>query len=352
MSQFKRDGKWVAKFTKDGEQHWVPGGPWPTKIQARRAEEGHRAKLEQEPASTETCESWAARWVVEFQRPGPATQRQYENAAARFAREWGDKPLVEVTRLDARKWALGVPRSISRVIGTMFADAMKYGLTNENPFHQMGITMGEKKREIEAPTMDEYGRILEACGMLGGYGPEMRRMIQFAAWTGVRQGELFALKWEDIGDETIQVRRSRKLDGSIGLPKNGRAREIIFTPPARVLEDQPRRAGSEFVFHSPQGRPLLKGTHAWSWQKVKAGAGLPNIRWHDWRHFCATQLLEMGIDHFAVSIQLGHTDGGILVQNRYGHPSHDRARARLLAAFEIGSSIGSEQTTTREAGQN
>lgn len=66
----------------------------------------------------------------------------------------------------------------------------------------------------------------------------------------------------------------------------------------------------------------------------------------DWRHFCATQLLELGLDHFAVSIQLGHTDGGALVMSRYGHPSEDAARRRLLGAFELdpertGSSTGS-----------
>jgi integrase len=67
--------------------------------------------------------------------------------------------------------------------------------------------------------------------------------------------------------------------------------------------------------------------HAWSWNKVKAAAGV-NTRWHDLRHFCATQLLELGVSHFDVSIQLGHTDGGALVMERYGHPSVDAAKRR------------------------
>ena len=77
------------------------------------------------------------------------------------------------------------------------------------------------------------------------------------------------------------------------------------------------------------------------WNKVRGPlelerqeAGLPGVRFHDLRHFCATQLLEMGADHFAVSIQLGHTDGGALVMSRYGHPSKDAARARLLGLFD------------------
>ena len=71
----------------------------------------------------------------------------------------------------------------------------------------------------------------------------------------------------------------------------------------------------------------------------RAEAGLPDLRWHDWRHFCATQLLEFGIDHFAVSVQLGHEDGGALVMSGYGHPSKDAAGARLLAAFELAEAV-------------
>jgi hypothetical protein len=43
----------------------------------------------------------------------------------------------------------------------------------------------------------------------------------------------------------------------------------------------------------------------------------------------------MGLDHFAVSVQLGHEDGGALVMSRYGHPSKAAARERLLAAFSF-----------------
>ena len=78
--------------------------------------------------------------------------------------------------------------------------------------------------------------------------------------------------------------------------------------------------------------------------------GIPPIRFHDLRHFCATQLLELGLDHFAVSVQLGHEDGGALVMARYGHPSKEAARDRLLDLFapgavETGSRAGSTLAT-------
>ena len=57
------------------------------------------------------------------------------------------------------------------------------------------------------------------------------------------------------------------------------------------------------------------------------------------------------MSHFDVSVQLGHTDGGALVMARYGHPSEDAARDRLLRAFrfdqaETGSKGGSSHSAT------
>ena len=336
MSAFerpKRSGHWVAKFVLAGEQVWVPGGAWPTKRKAQAAERRHRDRLLAR-GSDETCASFAERWLEEWPRPETSTQRLYAAAARRFAEHFGATPLGEVERLAARTWALSAPRSVSRVMGTMYEDARNVGLVDHNPFANLRLPATEKPAEITAPTMEEYRALLDACEVLGGYGPEFRAMIQFAAWTGIRQGELFGLQWPDVEETTITVKRSRKLDGSLGLPRNGRTRTVTIPPPARVMDEVPRRQGSAFVFHSPRGRPLIKGTHGWSWQKVKAAAGV-EVRWHDLRHFCATQLLLLGLDHFAVSIQLGHTDGGALVMARYGHPSVDAARERVLAAFEL-----------------
>lgn len=95
------------------------------------------------------------------------------------------------------------------------------------------------------------------------------------------------------------------------------------------------------------GAHQARVAHGWSWQRVKARADV-ETRWHDLRHFCATQLLELGLDHFAVSVQLGHTDGGALVMERYGHPSTDAAKRRLLQVFSLsdadtGSATGSKK---------
>jgi integrase len=346
MSAFRRGDKWVSKFQLRGEQRWTPGGPWETKRQAQEAERRYRDRLAAR-ATSETCASFAERWLEGWPRREASTQRLYTAAARRFADHFGPTPLGEVERLSARTWALTVPRSVSRVIGTMYEDARNIGIVESNPFANLRLPVTDRRPVITPPTMDEYRALLESCTVLGGYGPEFRAMITVAAWTGIRQGELFGLQSGDVVDNEITISRSRKLDGSLGPPKNGQSRTVPLLPPARVLDDVPPRP-DEFIFHSPRGKPLIKGTHGWSWQKVKAAAGV-ETRWHDLRHFCATQLLELGLDHFAVSIQLGHTDGGKLVMERYGHPSVDAAKRRLLQAFEWSDRESGSATGSRGA---
>jgi len=69
------------------------------------------------------------------------------------------------------------------------------------------------------------------------------------------------------------------------------------------------------------------------WNPVRAAFGRPGMDFYELRHFCATHLLELGVSHADVAVQLGHTDGGALVMSTYGHPSEELARARLKAAF-------------------
>ena len=59
------------------------------------------------------------------------------------------------------------------------------------------------------------------------------------------------------------------------------------------------------------------------WNPVRAAFGRPGMDFYELRHFCATHLLELGVSHADVAVQLGHTDGGALVMSTYGHPSED-----------------------------
>lgn len=353
MTVFERSkGRWAAKIEWRGEQRWVTGGPWPSRSAAEAAEDHFRQQLEQR-RSEETCASFAKRWLEEWPRPAPATRRQYRDAIKQFVAHFGPTRLGEVERLSARTWALTVPRYVSRTVSTMYEDARNVGLVESNPFANLRLPGSKRRRRVTVPTLDEYAELVRATTVLGGYGSEFRGLLAFAAWTGVRSGELMAIEWGDLEGEEIRVRRSRRRDGSVGTPKNGEERTIIFPPPARVLDDVPRRPDG-LIFHSLRGFALDQGSLYWAWREVRATSGLRHVRFHDLRHFCATQLLEMGVDHFAVSVQLGHTDGGAEVMRTYGHPSEASARRRLLDAFAKSEAETRSSATARaaEGGRN
>jgi integrase len=358
VSAFRRGGGWVAKFQHRAEQVWVPGGPWHTKSAAQEAERRHRERITAR-ATEETCASFAERWLEEWPREAASTRQLYRQAAERFSQDFGPTPLGDVERLSARSWALGVPRNISKIIGTLYEDARNVGLVDSNPFANLRLPATERTADVAPPTLEEFRALLNGCTVLGGYAAEFRALIQFTAWSGLRSGELQALQWRDVGTEDITVRRSRKTDGSYGLPKNGKEREIALPEPARVLDQVPRRDGSPFVFHTPRGEALKKGNLYYHWRSVRdasgtsldrISAGIPPIRFHDLRHFCATQLLELGLDHFAVSVQLGHEDGGALVMARYGHPSKRAARERLLGLWSGEEAESGSRATSGRSG--
>ena len=75
-------------------------------------------------------------------------------------------------------------------------------------------------------------------------------------------------------------------------------------------------------------------THHRYWSWLRKLANRPGLDFYELRHCAATMLLERGATPWDVAQQLGHTDGGQLVMEVYGHPSEAGAHARLLAAWD------------------
>ena len=213
MSQIRRGGGWAVKYQHKGKQVWVPGGPFKTKKEAIAAETAHRQRF----SSHATCTAFSKRWLEEWPRKSVATRRLYADAARRFSREFGDRDLSDINRVEARTWALSIPRNYSKIIGTMYSDAHDVGLVEQNPFANLRLPATEKTEEIAPPSPDEYRQLLAACMVLGGYAEEFRALIQLTAWTGLRASEVMALKADDFEARHLNVRRARKDDGTYGL---------------------------------------------------------------------------------------------------------------------------------------
>lgn len=163
----------------------------------------------------------------------------------------------------------------------------------------------------EAFTLAEINLLIKAAR------PDwFRDMVIIAFRTGMRRGELLALKWEDIDFDLgyLQVRRS--LVGEtrdmiqIRAPKCGSFRRIRLCDTALLtLMERKEHVSSDFVFTLPPDNRLIVPNNV-SHNMVKAcnRAGVRRRRFHDLRHTHATMLISRGVPLTAVSERMGHTD--------------------------------------------
>lgn len=339
MTVFKRGDRYCAKINVGGEQKWV--GTFRTQREAIRAEA--EARLTPTRPTGDTIEAYAWEWLEGHCADKElATRRQYEESVKAFTERFGSIPMREFTREMARRWALEVSLTRRSPIRTMFGVAEQDGVVDRNPFSNLRIKQSRGRKDtIPFRTDDPEERVARldhvvntATRIHGDY--RFDSMILFAAYTGMRPGEMFALEWDDIDAERHIVHVTKALDraGHVKLPKNNQERTIVLPPRAaeaveriHPLKDNPK------VFLTKRGKPFRQPPLSLYWSPVRAAAGFPGKEFYELRHFCATHLLEQGLSAGDVALQLGHTDGGALVLSTYGHPSESAARDRIYAAF-------------------
>ena len=143
-----------------------------------------------------------------------------------------------------------------------------------------------------------------------------RTMIFILSVTGLRPGELLALRWGDVDTKNglLHVRASVSENGEIQTTKTGRERSVPIGPTTcRFLEsyrDRSMRIGEDdFLFSNRKGAPL-KGNNLQT-RKIKPLArliGLPTLTFQQFRAYVSTQLQDGGASVKVAQVQLGHAD--------------------------------------------
>lgn len=168
-------------------------------------------------------------------------------------------------------------------------------------------------------------------------GDEWGVIYALALDTGLRQGELLGLRWDDVDLEgrTLRVLQTRTAvtgPATFGPPKSATSRRTVAfsATSARLLAAhrkeqaaQRLRAGRKWhdlgiVFARADGQPLDGPTVTHRFQRFLAANGLPRMRFHDLRHASASLLLGAGLPARAVADRLGHSTTR-LTQDTYGH---------------------------------
>lgn len=253
---------------------------------------------------------------------------------------FGKKPVTEISRMDVKSFLMKKVNSglasrtvthLKNVIGGILNLALDDEAITVNPAHRLGKYMREKSLRLESDplTRDELSSFL---AVVSEHYPKHYAMVLTLARTGMRIGEVIALKWGDVdfNSRFIVVQRNRYL-GREGTPKNGKSRRVDMSRQLAdtLLELRHHRKEEamakgekeipEYLFVTETGRPII--VQHWYdkvFKKALVKVGLRQIRIHDLRHTYASLLIQAGESLAYIRDQLGHHSIKVTV-DIYGH---------------------------------
>jgi len=236
------------------------------------------------------------------------------------------------------------PSSVQRVHALLhkaLKQAVNDGLVPRNVTEAVKAPK-QSRKEISALTREQARVFLEATK-----GDRLETLYVLAIHTGLRQGELLGLNWDDVTLDrgTLQVRRilSAAKDGPIfTTPKNNQGRSVRLTVQAvqalrdhrkRQVEDRLRRAGlwqdHGLVFTTLVGTPLNRhNVFSRSFKPLLRRTSLPDIPFHALRHSFATLMLAGGEHPKVVQEMMGHS-GIRVTMDFYSHVLPDMQKGAV-----------------------
>lgn len=341
---YKRNGAFIVRVY-DPETKKRDNFPAPTFDRAkeikRNAESGK--KLRKRSASAVTVRQWAGeysktgkdgQWLTLFPRPAETTMRHNRERVKQFVEDFGDRLLSSITPLEAAEWAIENMQRVM-VVKALFNDAVRVRLIEESPFaHVDGPS--KKARDIIVLTDSELANLVATAGRkLGEYGRLVfGPMILFAAWSGLRPGELFMLDGDNIHPEFIQVKTqwSTKLAEETDT-KSHKPREVVLLPEAeRAAKMLPSLEPGYPVFPAKRGQRMTGRTLGDYWRQVRGAFvdTLPErhdlrrreaeedfMDFYELRHRFGTELAHLGCSQYEIADQMGHSDNGATALKHY-----------------------------------
>lgn len=236
---------------------------------------------------------------------------------------FGEKLLHSLTTSDIRSWIGMLDVSAKSInndlipLRAIFADAYQDGLIDKNPMERIG-NLKVQTREANPFTMEEMGRIIDSAS------GQMKNLIRFAFWTGLRTSELIGLEWGDVDWKKALVRVERAfVAGAIKETKTkGSKRPVLLFPEAlKALTEQKEHTfleGGRIFRHPYSGEPWRHPNQIGKlWQPILKRAGVPFRNPYQTRHTYASMLLSAGENPMFVAAQMGHASW-IMLARVYG----------------------------------
>jgi integrase len=336
----RNDGRWVGEMTVEGRQRKFIYGKTRKEVQDKLQAAIHEKQqgIVLTGTARQTVGQFLADWLENSQKQSvrPRTYERYEEVVRlHILPVLGHHKLQKLsaqhvqafyTKMLKEGFSAGTVGVFHTVLHKALDTAMKWGLLSRNVCDLVSLPHGEKY-EIKPLTIEQVQQFLEAAR-----GHPQEALFILALATGMRRGELLALKWQDINFSAgmLQIRRiltrvPSKLPGKGFVeaePKTQKSRRsvVIAEIALEALKLHRRRqleakakAGEfwqehDYVFTTLTGEHLNPTNHVLNPLKaLLKKAGLSDIRFHDLRHSAATLLFSEGVHPKIVQELLGHS---------------------------------------------
>jgi len=326
-----------------------------------------------EPTATErlTVHEAAERLLRHLEAMGrkPSTLRAYRSKlVAQIKPRVGDISLSRVKREDVEAFRDGCLRDglsakyTANALGflhSIFEFAIRHDWTTSNPCRYV-----DAPRALEGDTAIRFLDAAEVEALLravpdGPYGRVQGVLYLAAVMTGMRQGELLALRWQDVDWSAQRVRVNRNyVDGQYGTPKSRRGRSVPLADRLggeldRLYRASAYQADADLVFGNPHtGRPMNGHTLTRTYQSALKAAGVRRVRFHDLRHTFGTRMAAAGVPMRTLQEWMGHRDfRTTLIYADYAPGAHEVELVNgAFASTNLSTSLNANQGNSDQLG--
>lgn len=253
-----------------------------------------------------------------------STFKAYKSSFQRIESHFKNKLVSEVKPIDIKKFLDSIAHSndaktlvnrIRFILKEVFDLSVLSEDIKSNPVTVVTVAKSHHKPKEQKPfNLDEVDLILKSSK--GQY----KNFLGMAFFTGMRSGEILALKWDDVDFETDTISIERTLSkGFINEPKTRSSiRDIEMLPIAReFFESQMYETGlkNSYVFLKQNNTHYANNSLFYNtYQETLERIGLEKRSLHNTRHTFASMMLNNGIEPLWVSSTLGHKDLSITLQ--------------------------------------
>ncbi len=330
------DGSWLVRF-RDAEGHTLRRSFatkqravefWKTVPRGR----GRRSALVDVQAGETLLADVAEEWFsAEQEHWRPKTAAGYRAILDKhILPALGDRQIgairardIEAFRDGLGKVQLGTRRNIMRVLSPIFDRAVRHDMIPANPVKTIRRERRKGTRKEMLFLSAEQVRVLAE-----EIGPELGTLIDFAAYSGMRFGEIAALKVRNVDLLHRQVKVIESVSDVNGeqvpvRPKSDKTRTIKLAAHLREsLEEQMAGLSPDAFVFGPHDAPMRHTAFYQRHFKPAVRRALPeelhDLRFHDLRHTCASLLIHANVNPKAISDHLGHS-GIQITLDLYGH---------------------------------